>query len=191
MVKLTRIYTKTGDDGTTGLVSGARIPKTDPRIGAIGAVDELNAILGTALAALPEGSVLVRPLQAIQNDLFDLGADLATPGDIEGALRVTAGQVAWLEQQIDALNEDLPALTSFILPSGGSAVAALHHARAVARRAEREAWLLNAAEAAVPVPVEITSYLNRLSDLLFVAARKAALMDGGEVLWQPGAGHLR
>jgi cob(I)alamin adenosyltransferase len=182
MVKLNKIYTKTGDDGTTGLVSADRVSKTHPRIEAIGTVDELNAALGLALSHLNDKAAAA-DLGRIQNDLFDLGADLATPEEMDGALRIVATQTEWLEAAIDRLNEDLPPLTSFILPAGSSAASALHLARAIARRAERDIWRLAESEKASP---EVTRYLNRLSDYLFVLARKIARDTDTEVLWQPG-----
>ena len=150
---------------------------------AIGEVDEANSAIGLALAALG-GSDLSESLLRIQNELFDAGADVATPGQIEGALRMVAGQVERLEAEIDSMNEALAPLTSFILPSGSSGVAALHFARAVVRRAERAAVALNEAE---PLNPQLLAYLNRLSDHLFVAARHAAASEAGDVLWQPGA----
>lgn len=191
MVKLNRIYTGTGDDGTTGLVTGERVGKTHPRIRAMGAVDELNAAIGLALSAMAEDAPLGPVLNSIQNDLFDLGADLATPGDIEGALRITGDQVGWLEKQIDAINEKLPPLTSFILPAGSAAAAHLHLARAISRRAECEVWTLREAEENAKVSLQVATYLNRLSDFLFVAARQSAREAGRETLWQPGAGRER
>lgn len=179
MVKLNKIYTRTGDDGTTGLVDGSRLPKNAPRMQAVGDVDEANSAIGLAIASMgpcPEAEWLT----TIQNDLFDLGADLATPAEIEGALRVAPGQVDWLEAQIDALNADLAPLTSFILPAGDAGAAALHLARAVTRRAERAAVAARAG--AQPL-----AYLNRLSDFLFVAARAVNQKGTGEVLWVPGA----
>lgn len=187
MVKLNRIYTRTGDDGTTGLVDGSRRVKHDARMEVIGSVDEANSLIGFAVAS-PDGSgpheaALVR----IQNDLFDLGADLATPGDdftpSEMVLRVIPSQIEWLERQIDALTEALTPLTSFILPGGTEAAARVHLARATVRRAERAATALAAHE---PVNPAALAYLNRLSDYLFVLAR--ALNDGGagDVLWVPG-----
>jgi cob(I)alamin adenosyltransferase len=150
---------------------------------AIGEVDEANAAIGAAIAAV--GSVeLAHRLDAIQNDLFDLGADVATPGEVDGALRIVASQVERLEREIDAMNESLQPLQSFILPSGSAAVAALHLARAVVRRAERAAVALNEQE---PLNPQLLAYLNRLSDHLFVAARQVAASQGGDVLWQPGA----
>ncbi|MFN3425396.1 MAG: cob(I)yrinic acid a,c-diamide adenosyltransferase [Novosphingobium meiothermophilum] len=184
MVKLNRIYTRTGDDGTTGLVDGSRRAKHDARMQAIGDVDEANSLIG--LAAVAASEVTARNLQRIQNDLFDLGADLATPGDdftpSEMVLRVVASQVEWLEAAIDALNEGLPPLTSFILPGGSEAAARIHVARAAVRRAERSAVALASAEAVNP---QALAYLNRLSDFLFVLAR--ATNAGQDPLWVPGA----
>jgi cob(I)alamin adenosyltransferase len=183
VVKLNKIYTRTGDGGTAGLVDGSRVSKSSLRMTAIGEVDEANAAIGVAIAALGGGDVAYRLLQ-IQNDLFDLGADIATPGDVEGALRVVANQVARLEIEIDEMNGTLEPLTSFILPGGSAAAAALHLARTVVRRAERAAVALNQAE---PLNPQLLAYLNRLSDQLFVAARFVAAQQGGDVLWQPGA----
>ena len=184
MVKLNRIYTRTGDAGTTGLVDGSRLSKADVRMAAIGDVDEANSAVGVAVVALG-GHPIAAELALIQNDLFDLGADLATPGDefapSEMVLRVVPAQVERLERAIDLLNDDLPPLTSFILPGGSAAAAALHLARAVARRAERSVVAMGAA--ANP---RALAYVNRLSDYLFVAAR-AANGAGGDVLWRPGA----
>ncbi len=185
MVVLNKIYTRTGDDGTTGLVTGERVRKTHPRVEACGVVDETNAALGLArlhTADEPLAGMLAR----IQNELFDLGADLATP---EGPLawtplRVTAAQVTRLESDIDRLNGELSPLTSFVLPAGTPASAALHLARTIARRAERAAALLAETEA---VGAPALHYLNRLSDLLFVAARWANAKGAGDVLWTPGA----
>lgn len=187
MVALNRIYTRTGDEGATGLGDGSRTRKTDPRIGVCGAVDELNACLG--LARLQLAAELDALLGRVQNELFDLGADLAVPippDEVEGArLRIVEAQVARLEGEIDALNAPLAPLTSFILPGGAPAAAALHLARTVCRRAERDAWALSEAGAAVN-PVALR-YLNRLSDLLFVAARRANGDGAGDVLWRPAA----
>ena len=183
MVRLNKIYTRTGDEGTAGLVDGSRISKSSLRMTAIGEVDEANAAIGVAIAAMPEGTIR-SDLVRVQNDLFDLGADVATPGEIEGALRIVASQVERLEREIDAMNADLAPLTSFILPSGSAAVSALHLARTVVRRAERATVALNEAEALNP---HLLAYINRLSDHLFVAARKVAAAEGGDVLWQPGA----
>ena len=183
MVKLNKIYTRTGDDGSTGLVDGSRASKAGLRLTAIGEVDEANSAIGVAIAALG-GHRLGGQLRIVQNEMFDLGADLATPEGIAGALRITAGQVTRIEDGIDAMNADLAPLTSFILPGGSAAVAALHVARAVVRRAERAAVALLAKERVNPHAV---AYLNRLSDHLFVAARSVAAAEGGDVLWQPGA----
>ena len=183
MVKLNKIYTRTGDGGTAGLVDGSRVSKSSLRMSAIGEVDEANAAIGLAISALENNDVSAR-LLTIQNDLFDLGADVATPGEVDGALRIVARQVERLEGEIDAMNADLAPLTSFILPSGSPGVAALHLARAVVRRAERAAVELNEAE---PLNPHLLAYLNRLSDHLFVAARFVAGREGGDVLWQPGA----
>ncbi|MEO8453995.1 MAG: cob(I)yrinic acid a,c-diamide adenosyltransferase [Sphingomicrobium sp.] len=183
MVKLNKIYTRTGDGGSAGLVDGSRVSKSGLRMAAIGEVDEANAVIGLAIAAVGSGELGDR-LLAIQNDLFDLGADVATPGEVDGALRILASQVERLEREIDAMNTSLEPLTSFILPSGSGAVAALHFARAVVRRAERAAVALNES---APLNPQLLAYLNRLSDHLFVAARHAAGSAGGDVLWQPGA----
>jgi cob(I)alamin adenosyltransferase len=183
LVKLNKIYTRTGDGGSAGLVDGSRVSKSSQRMAVIGDVDEANAAIGVAIASVKPGEVSYN-LVRIQNDLFDLGADAATPGDAEGALRVVAGQVARLEVEIDAMNASLEPLTSFILPSGSSAVSTLHLARAVARRAERSAVALHERE---PLNPHLLAYLNRLSDHLFVSARCVAAGEGGDVLWQPGA----
>jgi len=183
MVKLNKIYTRTGDSGSAGLVDGSRVSKAGLRMAAIGDVDEANAAIGVAIAALGEGDAAAQLLR-IQNDLFDLGADVATPGEIEGALRIVEAQVERLEREVDAMNATLEPLTSFILPSGSPAVAALHLARAIVRRAERSAVALHESE---PINTQLLAYLNRLSDHLFVAARFVANKDGGDVLWQPGA----
>jgi cob(I)alamin adenosyltransferase len=185
MVRLNKIYTRTGDDGTTGLVDGSRAPKHAPRFEAIGAVDEANSVLGWAVLALE--APFSDDLERVQNDLFDLGADLATPGDdfapSETVLRIVAAQVDWLERRIDAANESLAPLKSFILPGGSEGAARLHIARAAVRRAERAMTAL-AAEA--PVNPAALAYINRLSDLLFVLAR--AVNRGLDPLWRPGAG---
>ena len=186
MVKLNRIYTRTGDDGTTGLVDGSRLPKHALRMDAIGAVDEANCAIGLALCALAcdHAACLTR----IQNDLFDLGADLATPGEDfapgEMTLRVVPAQVAWLEAAIDAINADLAPLTSFILPGGSEAAARVHMARASVRMAERRSVALAAEE---PVNPQALAYLNRLSDYLFVLSRAVNGMGADDVLWVPGA----
>ncbi len=187
MVKLNKIYTRTGDNGTTGLVDGSRVAKNDPRMAAIGDVDEANSAIGVAIAAIGPGGYATA-LTRIQNDLFDLGADLATPGEdyapSDMTLRIVAAQVARLEDEIDSMNADLAPLTSFILPAGTAGAAALHLARAIARRAERTAV---AAAQATPLNPLALSYLNRLSDYLFVAARRVNKDAGGDVLWIPGA----
>jgi cob(I)alamin adenosyltransferase len=183
VVKLNKIYTRTGDKGSAGLVDGSRVSKASLRMAAIGDVDEANAALGLAIAAIGARPLRER-LLTIQNDLFDLGADAATPGEVEGALRILPAQVERLEREIDSMNEELEPLTSFILPGGSSAGTALHLARAVTRRAERSAVALHEAE---PLNPALLAYLNRLSDHLFVSARYVAAREGGDVLWQPGA----
>ena len=182
MVKLNKIYTRTGDGGSAGLVDGSRVSKSSLRMAAIGEVDEANAAIGMAIAALGRGDVADKLLR-IQSDLFDLGADVATPGEVEGALRIIARQVERLEREIDAMNASLEPLTSFILPSGSAGVSTLHLARAIVRRAERAAVALHEAE---PLNAQLLGYLNRLSDHLFVAARHVAASEGGDVLWEPG-----
>ncbi|HEY0085449.1 MAG TPA: cob(I)yrinic acid a,c-diamide adenosyltransferase [Allosphingosinicella sp.] len=186
MVRLNKIYTRTGDSGDTGLVDGSRISKAHPRAQAIGDVDEANSALGIALLHL-EGEP-ARIVQAIQNELFDLGADLATPGEdfapSEMTLRIVQPQIDRLEGEIDAMNEELEPLRSFILPGGSPAAAYLHLARAIVRRAERAAVAASAETVLNPLAL---IYLNRLSDHLFVAARLAAKAGGGDVLWKPGA----
>jgi cob(I)alamin adenosyltransferase len=182
VVKLNKIYTRTGDGGTAGLVDGSRVSKSSLRMTAIGEVDEANAAIGVAIAALGDGEVPEK-LLSIQNDLFDLGADVATPGEVDGALRIVASQVDRLEREIDAMNANLAPLTSFILPSGSAGVSTLHLARAVVRRAERAAVALGGQERLNP---QLLAYLNRLSDHLFVAARHVALSEGGDILWKPG-----
>ncbi|MEO1310382.1 MAG: cob(I)yrinic acid a,c-diamide adenosyltransferase [Pseudomonadota bacterium] len=188
MVALGKITTKTGDGGETGLVTGERVAKTDPRIEAIGAVDELNAAIGVARAAIGLQDALDPVLSAIQNDLFDLGADLATPTDAKldfEPLRLVPAQTERLEREADALNAELEPLASFILPAGAPPVAALHLARTIARRAERRVW---AALAIGGVSEPCATYLNRVSDFLFIAARVAAKDRGGDALWVPAAG---
>jgi len=183
VVKLNKIYTRTGDDGTTGLADGSRRKKHEPRMAAIGSVDEANAAIG--LARLHAGEAIDVHLARIQNDLFDLGADLATPGDDISwtPIRIKAGQVSALETILDDLNEDLEPLTSFILPAGTALSAHLHMARTVVRRAERDAVALAEVETVNP---EAVKYLNRLSDLLFVMARHANDCGRADVLWVPG-----
>jgi cob(I)alamin adenosyltransferase len=187
MVRLNKIYTRTGDDGTTGLVDGSRVPKSAARLALIGDVDEANCAIGLAVAALGDDPV-VPDLKRIQNDMFDLGADFATPGEdfapSDMALRIVAAQVDRLEAEIDRMNDQLEPLRSFILPGGTPGVAALHLARAVSRRAERSAVV---AAGQVPLNPLALAYLNRLSDHLFVAARWVASRNGGDVLWVPGA----
>jgi cob(I)alamin adenosyltransferase len=187
LVRLNRIYTRTGDAGETGLVDGSRVSKADARLAAIGDVDEANSALGVAARHVTDKR-LEAMLGRIQNELFDLGADLATPGEDfapgEMVLRVVQDQVDRLEREIDEMNEALSPLTSFILPGGGGGAAELHLARAIARRAERTAV---AAAGAVRLNPLALTYLNRLSDHLFVAARFAAAQGGGDILWRPGA----
>lgn len=184
MVKLNRIYTRTGDAGETGLGDGSRVAKSSRRIEAIGDVDEANAVIGLArLSAAPE---MDGQLAAIQNDLFDLGADLCMPqaaGETTPPLRILPVQVARLETQIDAMNAELEPLTSFILPGGSEVAARLHFARTVVRRAERHLTALAAESSVNPAAAQ---YLNRLSDYLFVAARFANNKGAADVLWLPG-----
>lgn len=191
MVKLNKIYTRTGDDGTTGLVDGSRVAKSDALMAAIGDVDEANSWVGLAAAALDAASDEAAMLARIQNEMFDLGADLATPPDIqfgfgphEMALRVVPSQIARLEDEIDGMNDALDALKSFILPGGTEAAARLHLARAVTRRAERAAVAAGATRDLNPIAL---NYLNRLSDHLFVLTRHLNAAAGGDILWKPGA----
>ncbi len=188
MVYLSRIYTKAGDDGTTGLGDQSRVAKNDPRVNAIGSVDELNSVLGLLLAH-HQGMTEWSFLRGIQNDLFDVGADLCCPSKKEeksgDKLRVTTAQVHRLEQGIDHLNAHLKPLTSFVLPGGSAASAWSHLARTVCRRAEREVVTLSQRDEINP---QVTIYLNRLSDYLFVLARKLNQDGAGDVLWKPGAG---
>lgn len=189
MVKLNRIYTKTGDDGTTGLVRGPRRPKYDLRVEAYGTVDEANACIGQARLHSSAQPRIDRLLGRIQNDLFDLGSDLATPGADEAdaqyrSLRVRPVQTETLEKQIDQFNETIEPLTSFVLPGGSALSAALHVARTVVRRAERITVQL--AEAEPETNPEAVRYLNRLSDLLFVLSRVANANGTKDVLWVPG-----
>ena len=188
MVVLNRIYTRTGDRGETALGDGSRVAKDSARVAAYGTVDEVNATLG--LVRLGATGEMALAIARIQNDLFDLGADLATP-DLEGdatakypRLRIQAGQVARLEAEIDAMNADLAPLRSFVLPGGSAVAAHLHVARTVCRRAERLAVTLAGVE---PVNGEAVKYLNRLSDWLFVASRVANDNGAGAVLWVAGA----
>ncbi len=189
MVTLNRIYTRTGDAGTTRLATGATVSKSDLRVEAYGAVDETNACLGLARLHTADDRDLDAMLARIQNELFDLGADLSTPARADEAtgakLRILDSQVARLEGEIDALNDGLPDLKSFVLPGGTAAAAALHLARTVCRRAERDAVRL--VEAGEPVSGPAMRYLNRLSDFLFVAARWANGRGADEVFWASGA----
>jgi cob(I)alamin adenosyltransferase len=182
-VRLTRIYTRGGDRGETSLGDGSRVSKLDPRIAAFGTVDELNAQVGVALADPELPGAFREPLSRIQNELFDLGADLSVPFEVEGRLRVVQAQVDGLERLCDEFNEPLPELKSFVLPGGTRTAAQLHVARTVCRRAEREAL---AAARQVEIDPLALVYLNRLSDLLFILAR-AANGGGEEPLWKPGA----
>jgi cob(I)alamin adenosyltransferase len=195
MVKLNVIYTKTGDKGETGLGDGSRRVKSDRRVAAIGDVDETNCAIGLALIAVSDwndaADVAIEPtLKRIQNDLFDLGADLCLPPQADekpgAALRIASSQVEALERAIDALNARLHPLRSFVLPGGGAAAAALHQARAVCRRAERAMVALASIEGE-EVGEAALAYVNRLSDYLFVAARAANDFGRADVLWAPGA----
>jgi cob(I)alamin adenosyltransferase len=199
MVVLNRIYTRTGDDGTTGLGNGERRPKHDLRVAAYGDVDEANCAIGLARLAVagPGGgrfAAIDAMLKRIQNDLFDLGADLCMPAPkvvesqkpSRAPLRVLAEQVGWLEAAIDELNVELSPLRSFVLPGGTPAAAALHQARAICRRAERKIVELAGVEGET-VGAAALAYVNRLSDFLFVAARFANDLGEGDVLWEPGA----
>jgi cob(I)alamin adenosyltransferase len=188
MVVLNRIYTRTGDDGTTALGTGERRKKYDLRIATYGTFDELNAVLGIARLSTGGREDVDAALGRIQNDLFDLGADLCVPQTGDRArerLRVTEGQVTRLEREMDALNEALAPLQSFILPGGSAAAAHLHLARTVCRRAERLAVEL-ADQPGEQVSPALVKYVNRLSDYLFVAARAMNRDGAGDVLWQPG-----
>ncbi|GGB83437.1 hypothetical protein GCM10011352_06600 [Marinobacterium zhoushanense] len=179
--RLTRLYTRRGDKGTTGLANGNRVAKTHPRIEALGEVDELNSLIGLLLADLPEGDALQPALLKIQNELFDLGGELAV-ADPHYTV-IDAAVLEALEEQLDLLNETLPPLKEFILPGGNRPAAEAHLARSVCRRAERRMVELAASETVNPLSI---AYLNRLSDLLFVYARLLARRnDGSEVLWQP------
>ncbi len=187
MVRLNTIYTRTGDAGETGLVDGSRILKDHPRAQAIGDVDELNSAIGLALVHIASEDARAM-LGRVQNELFDLGADLATPGEdftpSEMALRVVQAQIDRLEAEIDAMNAGLEPLRSFILPGGGEAAARVHLARTIARRAERSVVTASREVSLNPLA---RIYLNRLSDHLFVLGRRLAKDAGGEMLWQPGA----
>ena len=182
-VRLTRIYTRAGDGGETSLGDGSRISKLDRRIVAFGAVDELNSALGAVLAGETPAEVRL-VLERVQNELFDVGADLSVPGEIEGRLRIEESLVERLERDCDAFNANLPELTSFVLPGGTTAAAGLHVARTICRRAEREAI---AAGTEHRLGASVVPYLNRLSDLLFILARASnALASHGEPVWKPG-----
>ena len=194
MVKLNKIYTRTGDDGTTGLGSGERRKKYDLRVAAYGTLDEANAAIGlarlhTANDTSQEGLALDAALSRIQNDLFDVGADLTMPGKGKGPggarLTVTQAQVTWLEDEIDRLNAELEPLKSFVLPGGSPAAAYLHLARTICRRAERLIAELKDTPGE-SVGAEVLQYVNRLSDLLFVASRYTNGKGVRDVLWQPG-----
>lgn len=192
MVKLNKIYTRTGDDGTTGLVSGPRRMKFDLRVAAYGSIDETNSALGVAALHLKDHPKVAAMVFRIQNDLFDLGADLATPDDGQvlawEPLRIVDKQVGRIEAEIDQLNEKLEPLKSFVLPGGTEASAYLHLARTIARRAEREIVELSKIEGEV-VSSAAVKYINRLSDFLFVAARYVNHIGSnasGDILWVPG-----
>ena len=176
--RLSKIYTRTGDDGSTGLGDGSRVPKENLRVEAYGTVDEANSAIGVVLSAAALPPAVAHCLTEVQHDLFDLGGELCIPG----TRMIEAAQVERLETELDAFNENLPPLKEFILPGGGPAAAACHVARAVCRRAERRCWSLARAEA---VSAETLKYLNRLSDLLFVVARVLARHENGsEVIWR-------
>ena len=176
--RLSKIYTRTGDDGSTGLGDGSRVPKENPRVEAYGTVDEANSAIGVVLSVADLPPPVARCLTEVQHDLFDLGGELCIPGH----RMIDATHVERLETELDGFNEDLPPLKEFILPGGGPAAAACHVARAVCRRAERRCWSLARAEHVSP---EALKYLNRLSDLLFVLARVLARQEtGSEVIWR-------
>jgi cob(I)alamin adenosyltransferase len=176
--RLSKIYTRTGDDGTTGLGDGSRVPKDDARVEAYGSVDECNSAIGVVLAVVGLPADVRDVLMAIQHELFDLGGELCIPGH----RAILATQVTRLEQALDAFNDQLPPLKEFILPGGGTAAAACHLARTICRRAERRCWTLARMQAVAAEPLQ---YLNRLSDLLFVIARVLARQESGsEVLWK-------
>jgi cob(I)alamin adenosyltransferase len=189
MVKLNKIYTRTGDDGTTGLGAGERRKKYDLRVAAYGTIDETNAAIGVARLHTAGDASLDRTLERIQNDLFDVGADLCTPGTGKGPngarLTVTDKQVTWLESEIDRLNDELSPLRSFVLPGGSAAAAYLHLARTICRRAERLIAELKD-EAGQSVGADVLKYVNRLSDYLFVASRYVNDKGARDVLWKPG-----
>ena len=176
--RLSKIYTRTGDDGSTGLGDGSRVPKENLRVEAYGTVDEANSSIGVVLSVTGLPEAIISCLTEVQHDLFDLGGELCIPGH----RMIEAAHVDRLEHELDQFNEDLPPLKDFILPGGGPAAAACHVARAVCRRAERRCWSLARGEAVAP---EVLKYLNRLSDLLFVLARVLARQESGsEVIWR-------
>ena len=187
MVRLNKIYTRTGDGGDTGLADGSRIGKDDPLAVAIGDVDEANSAIGIAVLHVADADVGAM-LQRIQNEMFDLGADLATPGEdfapTDMTLRIVQAQIDRLEAEVDRMNEALEPLRSFILPGGEDGSAYLHAARSIVRRAERKAVAASRKRSLNPIAL---TYLNRLSDHLFVAARYLANSNGGDILWKPGA----
>ena len=187
MVRLNKIYTRTGDGGDTGLADGSRIGKDDPLAVAIGDVDEANSAIGIAVLHVADADVGAM-LQRIQNEMFDLGADLATPGEdfapTDMTLRIVQTQIDRLEAEVDRMNEALEPLRSFILPGGEGGSAYLHAARSIVRRAERKAVAASRKRSLNPIAL---TYLNRLSDHLFVAARYLANSNGGDILWKPGA----
>ena len=184
-VNLTRIYTKLGDSGETHLGDMSRVPKTHPRIEAYGTVDELNAHIGVTLAGTELSAQYAEWLKRVQNDLFDVGADISVPaGDERERLRVTPDQTEWLEAACDEVNDTLEPLKSFVIPGGTTAAAQLHVCRCVCRRAERRAI-----EVGEELNSEVVTYLNRLSDLLFILARGAS--EGQEPLWEPGGGQSK
>jgi cob(I)alamin adenosyltransferase len=187
--RLSKIYTRTGDDGTTGLGDGSRVPKDHPRVEAYGSVDELNSAIGLVLAVPGLPASIAEPLTEIQHDLFDLGGELCIPGH----RMITDEHSTRLEETLDALNDQLPPLKEFILPSGGAATAACHLARTIARRAERRLWTLATAPGhADAVSPAAAKYLNRLSDLLFVMARVLVRHErGAEVLWRHDRGKTK
>src|ERR1700731_3062695 len=183
--RLSKIYTRTGDDGSTGLGDGTRVPKDSVRVEAYGTVDELNSAVGVLLAVSGLPPAITSCLTQVQHELFDMGGELCIPGHSA----ITAAHVSQLEQALDGFNDALPPLKEFILPGGGPAAAACHLARTVARRAERRVWSL---ARKAPVGTDLTNYLNRLSDLLFVIARVLARHESGaEVLWRHDRGRAR
>ncbi|WIX82273.1 cob(I)yrinic acid a,c-diamide adenosyltransferase [Amycolatopsis carbonis] len=186
VVRINRVYTKVGDSGTTALGDGSRIPKTSPRLGAYADTDEANSVIGLAIAMGSLGDEIATVLRRVQNDLFDVGADLCLPiqeNPPYEPLRITEAYLERVEGWCDEFNERLPKLTSFILPGGTPGAAYLHQARTVTRRAERSAWALVEAEPDTTNPIAV-KYLNRLSDLLFILGRLAN--PDGDVLWKPG-----